>query len=155
MWWIIVSLVLLGILLMAIELLLIPGVGVAGILSIASFIAACWYAFVFCGETAGVITTAVVILIVVSFTVIILRAKTWKRFALNTEISQKTNEDALKLSVGQQGKTLTRLAPMGTAVFGTLETEVKSEDNSMLDSGTEVIITRIEDNKVIVKQLNK
>ena len=45
MWWITVGLVIVGILLMLVELLLVPGVGVAGFLGLASLVAACWYTF--------------------------------------------------------------------------------------------------------------
>ena len=78
MWWITVSLILLGIVLMLIEMLLIPGVGIAGFLSLASMGASCWYAFTYCGSTAGIITVAVVVLSLLAMLMVILREKTWK-----------------------------------------------------------------------------
>lgn len=153
MWWIIVSLILAGVVLMLVEMLLIPGVGVAGLLSLASFGAGCWYAFTNYSERAGWITTIISIGILVILFVIMLREKTWKRFELKTEIDTKTNEDELKVQVGEQGVSLTRLAPMGTARFGTLDTEVKSDDNAMVAPGTTIEITRIEDNHIFVKTI--
>ena len=155
MWWIILSLILLGVILMLIELLLIPGVGVAGILSLASIAAACWYAFRFCSTSAGIITTCVAVVILIIMLVVVLREKTWKKFELGTEIKSKVNEEREALKVGDKGKTLTRLAPMGTAEFAQVSVEVKSCDNTMIAPGTDVEIVRIEDNKVIVKQINE
>lgn len=154
MWWIIVTLILVGILLMLIEMLLIPGVGVAGFLSLASLTVACWYAFTYLGNTAGIITTVISVIFLASMTVIILRAKTWKRFELKTEINSKVNQDVDRIEVGQRGEAYTRLAPMGTGKFGAVSCEVKSFDNSMISAGTPVEVVEISDNKVIVKPIN-
>ncbi|MCQ2173535.1 MAG: hypothetical protein MJY61_00195 [Bacteroidales bacterium] len=154
MWWITVSLILLGIVLMLIEMLLIPGVGIAGFLSLASMGASCWYAFTYCGRTAGIITVAVVVLSLLAMLMVILREKTWKKFELGTEIDSKVNGEVSSLLPGERGKTLTRLAPMGSAQFVKGTFEVKSHDNSMVSPGVEVEVLKIEDNKVIVKPLN-
>ncbi|MCQ2171106.1 MAG: NfeD family protein [Bacteroidales bacterium] len=155
MWWIILSLILLGVILMLIELLLIPGVGVAGILSLASMGAACWYAFSFCSTVAGIVTTCISVALLIAMLIIVLREKTWKKFELGTEIKSKVNAESESLKVGDRGRTVTRLAPMGTALFADLSVEVKSSDNSMVSPGTTVEVVRIEDNKVIVKQVNE
>lgn len=154
MWWIVVSLVVLGILLMLAEMLLIPGVGVAGFLGLASMVAACWYSFALCGKVEGIVTTIVTAVLLTVMLVIVLRAKTWKRFELGTEIKSNVNEGLAGLNQGEVGKTLTRLAPMGTVEFEKGTFEAKSHDNSMVDPGVRVEILRIEDNKVIVKPLN-
>ena len=154
MWWIIASLVLLGILLMLVEMLLVPGVGVAGFLSLGSMAASCWYAFSYCGKTAGIVTTVVVVLLLVVMLMIVLREKTWKKFELGTEIGSKVNDNTSDVAVGDCGKTLTRLAPMGSAEFEKGCFEVKSHDNSMVSPGVSVEIVKIEDNKIIVKPLN-
>ena len=149
---VIISLVMVGILFILIEFLLTPGIGIAGIIGLASFIGSCVYAFMVQGTTAGTITTAVVAVIVVLL-VWMLRGKSYKRLELKAETDAKTNLEAESLSVGDEGKTLTRLAPMGTVRFEKLSCEAKSEDNTMLDPGTRVVISAIEDNRVIVKPI--
>ena len=151
MWWIVAALILLGIILMFVETLLIPGVGVAGVLSFCALGASCWYAFTYIGGPAGTWTTVGVCILLVVMLVIILRAKTWKRFELDAAIESKVNEEPEKVAVGQRGTALTRLAPMGTADFDGLSCEVKSHDNRMVAAGTPIEVVRIEDNKVIVK----
>ena len=155
MWWIIAALLFTGIVLMFVEMLLIPGVGIAGILSFASFGVACWYAFTFIGRTAGIITTIIASIILAILIVIILRGKTWKRFELKTEVDSKVNAENEKVKVGDKGIAQTRLAPMGTGKFGAVYCEVKSITNAMIDAGTPIEVVETEDNKVIVKQIEQ
>ena len=150
---IIVSLILLGIILMLTEMLLVPGVGVAGFGALASLAGACWYAFEKISTKAGIILTAAVLVMLVAMLIIILKKKTWKRFELKDEIQSQTNLEVEKINVGDRGFTLTRLAPMGTAKIEGTTIEVKSADNSMVDPGTEIEVTAIEDNKILVKTL--
>ena len=151
--FIIATLIFVGILLMLIEMLLIPGVGVAGFLSLVSLAASCWYAFKFQSPGAGVLVTIIVICLLAAMLVFILRAKTWKKFETDTIIDAKVNDEGDALSAGMQGTATTRLAPMGSARFGEVSCEVKSDDNSMVAAGTPVEIVRIEDNKIFVKPI--
>ena len=155
MWWIIAALLLTGIVLMFVEMLLIPGVGIAGILSFASFGAACWYAFTFIGRTSGIITTIIASVILVILAIIILRGKTWKRFELKTEVDSRVNAENERVKVGDTGIAQTRLAPMGTGKFGDVYCEVKSATNAMIDAGTPVEVVETADNKVIVKPIGQ
>lgn len=155
MWWIIVALIFTGILLMFIEMLLIPGVGVAGVLSLVSLIGACWYAFVSVGQLAGIITTAVVALLIVGMLILILRGKTWKRFELKTEVDSKMNAEADSISAGDRGTALTRLAPMGTGKFGSICCEVRSADNDMIAAGTPIEVVEVMDGRPLVKAINE
>ncbi len=153
MWWITISLIIAGVLLMLVEFLLTPGLGVAGLFSLCSLVAACWYSFENLGSSAAWWVFAAVLLLVVLMLIIILRAKTWNRFELRTEITSKVNNDNEKVVVGQKGVAATRLAPRGTGRFGTLNCEVKSMDNTFLDSGVEIEVVSVEDNEIIVKQI--
>ena len=81
-----ISLIIIGLLLLFAEILLIPGVGVAGILGLLSLGGSCFYAFNQMGSTAGAVVTAVNVLLVVALSIYVLRAKTWKRLTLDTNI---------------------------------------------------------------------
>lgn len=153
MWWIVTGLIIFGIILMFAETFLIPGVGVAGILSLISLGAACWYSYTSISVAAGNWVTLGVCIFVVAFLIFVLRAKTWKRFELDTEIRSKVNDEFERITVGQQGIASTRLAPMGSAEFNGTNCEVKSYDNTMIAAGTPVEVVRIEDKKVIVKTI--
>ena len=149
----IITLILVGLVLMFAEILLIPGVGVAGVLGILSLGGSCFYAFHEFGNTVGAVVTAVNAFLLVILTIWVLRAKTWKKMALETSIDSKAvSSESAVLSVGDKGKTLTRLAPMGSARFGNFVVEVKALEG-MLDPNVEVTVVLIEDNKIYVKPL--
>ncbi len=149
----IITLILVGLVLIFAEILIIPGVGVAGILGLLSMGGSCFYAFYEFGNTVGAIVTAVNVVLVVALAVWILRAKTWKRMSLETRIDSKAVSDkASVVAVGDRGKTLTRLAPMGSARFGDYVIEVKALEG-MLDPEVPVEVVLIEENKIYVKPL--
>lgn len=145
----IITLILVGIVLMIAEILLIPGVGVAGILGLLSMGGSCWYAFYEFGNITGSVVTAVTAVVLVAFSVVVLRAKTWKRMTLNTTIQSKVNQLAVELHVSDKGRTLTRLAPMGSARFGDEVVEVKALEG-MIDPDMDVEICMIDDGKIYV-----
>lgn len=148
-----ITLILVGLVLIFVEILLVPGIGVAGVLGLLSIAGSCFYAFYDMGTTAGFIVTIVNALLLVGLTVYVLRAKTWKRMSLETNIDTKAVEEAV-LSVGDKGKTVTRLAPMGSARFGNNLVEVKALEG-MLDPGISVKVVLIEDNKIYVRPLKE
>ena len=145
----IITLILVGLVLMFAEILVIPGVGVAGVLGLLSLGGSCFYAFYEYGNMTGGIVTAVNVVLLVAMLVWVLRAKTWKRMSLETKIESKAVEASF-LSVGDKGKTLTRLAPMGSARFGDFVIEVKALEG-LLDPNVDVEVVLIEDNKIYVK----
>lgn len=151
---IIVSLIIFGILALLAEFLLIPGIGICGILGLGSIIYSAVYAFQFLGSTAGTVVVAIDVVIVVVTLVVMLKEKTWKRLELHEEIDSAVKDNSKLLHVGQRGRTITRIAPMGTAVFQGVSCEVKSADNTFIDPGVEVEVTRLEDSQIYVKPIN-
>lgn len=151
----IVSLIIIGISLMFAEILLIPGVGVAGILGLLSLGGSCFYAFREFDSLTGGIVTGVNALLLIIMLVYVLRAKTWQRMSLGTKIDSKAVADDFSfIHVGDTGKTLTRLAPMGSVRFGEEVVEAKSLEG-MLDPSTDVEVILIEDNKIYVRAIDK
>lgn len=147
----IIVLILVGLVLIFAEILLIPGVGIAGVLGLLSMGGSCFYAFHELGTTTGIIVTAVNAVLIVGLTIWVLRAKTWKKFTLDTNIDSKAfSLEGAKIAIGDRGKTMTRLAPMGTVRFGEDTYEAKALEG-MIDPGTEVEIVLIEDNKIYVE----
>lgn len=145
----IITLILVGLVLIFAEILLVPGVGVAGVLGLLSMGGSCFYAFMEYGETTGAIVTAVNAVLVAALTIYVLRAKTWKKMSLETNITSKAVETAV-LAVGDKGRAVTRLAPMGSVRFGDNVVEVKALEG-MLDPDTVVEVVLIEDGKIYVE----
>ena len=145
----IVTLILVGIVMMIAEILLVPGIGVAGILGLLSMGGSCWYAFYEFGSLTGGIVTVVTAVVLVVFAVIVLRAKTWQKMTLNTKIESKVNNVTFELRVSDRGRTITRLAPMGSVRFGNEVVEVKALEG-MIDPDIDVEICLMEEGKIYV-----
>ena len=143
-----ITLILVGIILILAELLIIPGVGVAGILGILSICGASWYSFAFIGPLAGTIVTVFNVATLSVLTFFALRSRTWKKFELNTVIEKK--ESGINVNVGDRGRTVTRLAPMGPASIRDTRMEVTALEG-MIDAGTEIEVAHIEKNKIYVR----
>ncbi len=150
----IISLSILGLLLIIAEIILIPGIFVAGTLGLVSIGAACWLAFDGFGPDAGYITIAANAVLAVVCAVLSLRSKTWKKLSLHTEIDSRTDSrpEDKGIAVGSQGTTITRLAPMGKALFGDITVECSAR-NGIVDPGQQVEVILIDDNKIFVKPL--
>ena len=147
----IIVLILVGLVLIFAEIMLIPGVGVAGILGLLSMGGSCFYAFMEVGQTTGIIVTVINAVLIVALTVWVLRAKTWRKMALKTNIDSKAvSSEASVLALGDRGRTLTRLAPMGSARFKDFVVEVKALEG-MLDPDVDVEVVLIEDGRIYVK----
>ena len=145
----VITLIILGLMLLFAEILIIPGVGVAGILGLLSMAGSCAYAFMEMGQTAGIMVTAVNAVLVVLLTIWVLRAKTWKRLALETNIDAKAVVPEVDVVPGAKGVSITRLAPMGMARFGDLRLEVTAREG-IIDPGVEVEVVEVDGIKVYV-----
>lgn len=151
----IITLILVGLVLIFAEILIIPGVGFAGILGLVSMGGSCYYAFDQMGTTAGAVVTAVNAVLIVALSVWVLRAKTWKRLSLETNITSKAvPSESVVVAVGDKGVTLTRLAPMGNVRFGDVSVEVKALEG-MIDPGKDVRVVLIEENKIFVETVGE
>lgn len=148
-------LILVGLVLIFAEILLIPGIGIAGVLGLLSMGGSCFYAFHELGTSAGIIVTVINATLIVGLTIWVLRAKTWKRFTLDTNIdSRALHIDEEKIAAGDKGRTVTRLAPMGTARFKDETYEVKALEG-MIDPGVDIEVVLIEDNKIYVQPVKE
>lgn len=149
----IITLILLGLLLVLAEILLIPGVGIAGVLGLLAMGGSCAYAFMEMGNMTGIIVTSVNAVLLVVLIIWVLRAQTWKRLSLETNIDSKAVVTEVEVSVGDKGRSVTRLAPMGTVRFGDNSLEVTSMEG-LIDPGMDVQVVAIEDGKIYVAIVN-
>jgi membrane-bound ClpP family serine protease len=143
-------LILLGIVLLLTEFLVIPGITVAGIAGTLLLIGG-----IFCGyfyhpvATGNYIFIGTLVLLAVSFT-IALKSKSWQRYGLSAEITGKVGGiDSEKIKTGDTGMSTSKLSPIGKAIFNETTFEVSSE-GGYIDQNRELIVTRIEGNKIFV-----
>lgn len=151
-WLLISTFIVIGLIFLALEILVIPGVGVAGIIGFILIAIGVWQAYAGHGMVAGHLVLGGTFIFTVLTLVLSLRGKTWRRFALSTAIDSKVNLiDEAKIKPGDTGKSVSRLAPMGKALINEEFYEV-STNGDFIDPQTEIVVLKIEYNKVIVKR---
>ena len=148
---VVVLFIAIAIILFLIEVFLIPGISIAGIIGAAFGIGGVVYAFMVVGVKAGIITLAVGLVLFSLFTYLIIKGKVLDKLSLQKSLEEtEVFNDASALSVGQCGKTLSRLAPMGKIVVDGKIYEARCLD-ALVDPGTDVEITNIEGTSITVK----
>lgn len=142
--------VLIGLALVALEIVALPG-GVSGIVGGILVVVGVWQSYAQFGSTAGNIVLISSIVIGILMLAILMKSGTWKRFSLKEEIDSKTNQpEKQNITIGAQGKSLTRLAPAGNAIIDGEIVEVHS-DGVFIDEGTPIEVTDIEGYKITVR----
>jgi membrane-bound ClpP family serine protease len=151
-WLVVVTLIVIGLSFLILEILVIPGTGVAGIIGFILIGIGVWQAYVYYGTNTGHWVLAGTIVGTIAILAYSLRAKTWRRVMLKTSIKSKVNLiDEDKLNVGDLGKSVSRLVPTGKAVFNDNFYEVRTM-GEFLDPGVDIEIEKIEYHKIFVKQ---
>ena len=149
---VIIILIVLGIVLFVIEFLLVPGVTVAGIGGLILTVFGVYKAFNDYGPSVGIWFLIGTILLSVFVIAMSLRARTWSRLMLKTNVigtvDKNLTDDQIK--VGDTGFTLTRLAPMGKIRINDLVREVKSIEG-YIDEHSEVEVVSVEGTRISVK----
>lgn len=151
---ILITLVIIGLLFLLLEILVIPGTTIAGIIGSALIIIAIWQSYEQYGSQTGIIFLGSSLLLSVIVLYFALRGKTWNKMMLKTRITGKVDHfENYRPQTGDQGITISRLSPMGKARFKDDYFEVSSY-SGYIDPNTDIIIKSIESNKIIVKPKN-
>ncbi|MBU1012731.1 MAG: hypothetical protein KKG99_06985 [Bacteroidetes bacterium] len=151
-WTIITVLIIIGLTFIVLEILVIPGQGIAGVIGLIIMAVGIWQTYAVYGLTAGHIVLGSTLILSVVSLVLSLRSKTWKKMMLQTEIKGKVNEiDSAKIKKGDIGKSISRLVPTGKAIFNNEYYEVHTY-GTFIDQNIEIEVVSIEHNKILVKQ---
>lgn len=149
---IIVIILLLGLLLIFLEMFVIPGTALFGILGGIGLISGVALMYSYYGTkwgsiSAGVIGIAVIAVVVAGFKVI-----QSNRIAMKAEIKSQVNVvNKHEYALGQKGKTVSELRPNGKAMFDDNKIDVYSE-GEYIQRESEVEIVKITSQKIFVKQ---
>ena len=151
---IIASLIIAGLILFIIEVFLLPGVSIAGIISAACMLYANYYAFDSLGTLPGCITLAISAIGVIAITIWFMRSKTVDKLSLKKTIDYKPEPlKGLDLKAGDEGVALTRLALIGNAEFDGNIIEVRSTGD-FIEEKSRIRVNRIRDGIVLVEKAN-
>lgn len=152
--WYIVLLIILGMLFLVAELLLFPGLSIGGILAMACYGGAIWYAFDALSVTAGVWTIVAVAILSLLSLIFSLRAKTWQRLALKQEIdSVSMPNPESEVAIGAVGVSISRLSPMGKVEVNGKTFEAKSAD-VFIDQRSKVEVVGFDNFTLIVRKID-
>ena len=150
----IIILLALGFLLLLLELLVLPGIGVAAVGGFALLGIAVWQVYAQYGSVAGSWTLGAIVVASVVLIWFALRSKTWSRVALKSEIDGKSDgQPDVPIQVGDKGVTVSRLAPAGKALINNDYFEVRTF-GELIDPDKNVEVVKIEFRTIYVKPVN-
>ncbi|MDR1525137.1 MAG: NfeD family protein [Tannerella sp.] len=150
---IIVFLMAAAIFLILAEIFLLPGITIAGIGGALFAIGGIIYAYSV-NTWTGNITLASSVLVFGGIFFRLLRRDSFSRVSLKADIASTVSSPKDEnLHIGDEGITLSRLAPVGKARFNKVTVEAKSA-NEFIDENTPVVITGIEGFNVTVEIIN-
>jgi len=149
---VIIVLVVLGIMLFVIEFLLVPGVTIAGIGGLILTVFGVYKAFNDFGSPVGIWVLIGTIILSVFVIAMSLRARTWNKLMLKTNVEGTVDTDLTEeqVKVGDRGSSVTRLAPMGKIRIKDLVREAKSIEG-YVDENTDIEVVSIEGTRISVK----
>lgn len=151
-WFILISLLIIGIILVLVEVLFIPGTTLVGVLGVIVTAVGVYYGFT--AFDYDLALTILVFAVIANLLVIIygFRSGVWNRFSLKDKITSRSFDNRLLgLEIGQKGKTVSDCRPYGEVEFGDKIYEAKSE-RGYLSRGTDVYIERLENNRIIINK---
>lgn len=150
-WFVLLSLLSIGLILILTEILFVPGTTIVGIVGLVFTAGGIYFAFLkFENQDAWIVVGVTVFLNFLAL-VYAFRKGVWNKFALKDAITSRSFDDRLiGLEIGMAGKAVSDIKPIGKAEFGDLVYEVKS-DSGLVRAGTIVYIHKLENNKIIIK----
>ncbi len=158
--WVPTILIALGILLVFIEILLLPGFGAAGIPGIIIFCVGIGMIWTNEGVKTALIFTSIALIFVIPIAIILLslirETPIGKTFILDAaESSDKGYHAApreLTAFVGKSGKTITPLRPAGVALINGQRVDIVTQ-GEFVEPETEIEVIQVEGSRVVVRSL--
>jgi membrane-bound serine protease (ClpP class) len=158
-------LVSIGVLLIALEVFVIPGVSVAGIGGIVALVAGLGMTLVGAGATVSIIISAlgrvaISILLAMAGALVLLRflprLAFGRRLVLETgmqaDLGYVSTPDSDRHWLGRSGTAVSPLRPAGIAEMDGVRVDVVS-DGGFIEAGTPVEVARVDGNRIVVRRL--
>lgn len=146
--------VLLGIILILVEILFVPGTTVVGVMGFILVGAGVYFSYEKFGNQVGHYTLVGSALICFALIYFGFKSSSWKFMANESVMESKVNEHIkINLKVGDQGESISALRPMGTASFNDEYFEV-STLGGFVEPKSKIKILEINNRQIIVEPLN-
>jgi membrane-bound ClpP family serine protease len=151
----IIVLIVLGLLLVIVELFLIPGATVVGILGFLFAAAGVLMSYSEFGAAGGSMVLAFTLISMGALLYLGFKGNVWSKFALKDKIKSRVNEeDDQHFQIGEEGYSVSALRPMGKGEFRGKNVEVRSNGN-FIDASKPIRIIRNKDNVIVVEEIIK
>lgn len=145
-------LLILGIILILIETLFIPGTTIFGILGIISIFSSDYLSYVYYGAEFAIIYSIINSIICLVIIIYSLKSNTWDKVSLKKVHQEKVDKNKYEnLKIGELGLSTSSLKPYGKGKFNNKTYEVKSSEN-FIDQGKKIKIIDILQDKILVKK---
>jgi len=153
-WVTVILLIVIGLVLIVIELIFIPGTTLIGILGFVLAGIGIWFGYAALGTTIGHVILGLAVLVAGVTFFYSFRGDAWNRFALKETIDSRVNQDYQhNLEVGEVGTTVSALRPQGTALFKDHQHEVQTT-GAFIDPNTTIRIIKLSQHKIIVEAVS-
>jgi membrane-bound ClpP family serine protease len=151
-WFILISLLTLGVILVLVEVLFVPGTTLVGVLGVIVTGVGVYYGFRNFETNTALLILGFAVIANIGVIVYGFKSGVWDKFSLKDTITSRSFDDRLLgLEVGQKGRTVSDFRPYGKVEIGDKVYEAKSEVG-FLSPGTEVYIEKLEDNRIIINK---
>jgi membrane-bound ClpP family serine protease len=148
----VVSLLALGLVLVALEVFVIPGVGLVGVGGALALVIGSTLSWLWFGADAGALALLVSVvgpsLLLFGFA----RSSAGKKLVLDSALRGRSDVEQPALRVGVEGRALTPLRPSGTAQFGPHRADVVT-DGIYVEAGEPVRIVELSGARIVVARV--
>lgn len=149
----VVGLLIVGFTLLGVELFVIPGFGITGILGIAGLLAGVTLGWIQYGALWGVALLGASLLVTLVAVAVLLKSRVGKRLVLESSLAGAVavpSKEAERL-LGAEGVAVTMLRPSGSAEFAGERVEVET-DGAYIAKGTPVRVVAVKLGRVVVEE---
>jgi membrane-bound serine protease (ClpP class) len=147
---VIVTVLVLGLILLFVEVAIVPGFGVAGILGVLALGAGAVAAWTELGPFWGAITGAASLIAAIVMLVWLPKSRAGRKMVLEHSQAEAASQEDRSALVGRRGTTVTPLRPIGRVRFGSEEVDVMTE-GEYIASNQEVEVVTVQGPRVVVR----
>lgn len=146
----IIAALVLGLVLLFVEVAIVPGFGVAGILGVLSLGAGAIAAWAELGPLWGGVTGGASLLTAIVMLVWLPKSRAGRKMILQHNQAESTSQEDRSALLGRRGLTATPLRPTGRVRFGADEVDVVT-DGEYIESNQEVEVSFVEGGRIVVR----
>jgi membrane-bound ClpP family serine protease len=153
-WLLIIGLLALGLALIVLEFVFIPGTTLVGFIGLACAGYGIYLGYTHFGPATGTLILAGFGGASLAILYFSLKSGIWERFSLQTSIKSKVNEDEWMPLQGDIGRAVANLRPMGTVDFDGEMREATSL-GGLVEAGRKVRVVKLEGHRIWVEEVKE